>query len=605
MHMPRASGRIAGALTAAGLAVGLLTFAGVAGAQSPLEPVDTSSPRATFESFLALTDESSRRYNAFRENPGPATERAVRQLSDKIVRLFDLTDVAPAARMKTAAETYYLLWDVTARLELPELTEIPDEAAVSRAAETRSPIKRWRIPDTDITIARVEAGEREGEFLFSPDTVARAPSYHEAMLGMPYLRPTAAQNVYGIYQTITGWMIPPAWVEKLPEWTMTVVAGQVLWKWLALLLLSGLAVWAGVAAVRWSVRGEAADDTSSSFMRRLSAPVAIFLLAELLWLLALRQINVTGFGAALPVLLRELASGVAAVWIAWTGAHWIAERIIASPNIPTKSLHANLIRFAARAVGSLAAVVLVFRVAQEVGVPVYGLIAGAGVGGLAIALAVRSTLENVVGTLNIYVDRPIQVGDSCRYGSDMLSAGTIEEIGLRSTRIRGVDRSVTTIPNAEFANMHIVNLGRRDRILMSHTIGLRYETTPDQLRFVLAKLREVLAGHPQVSNDKARVRAKGFGPSALEIDVFAYVLTADRQEFYAIQEDLILRFMQIINEAGTALAFPSSTVYQARDAGLNAERQAAAEKHARESTSANALCEPAQEPLPGPGERRQ
>ena len=297
MHMPRASGRIAGALTAAGLAVGLLTFAGVAGAQSPLEPVDTSSPRATFESFLALTDESSRRYNAFRENPGPATERAVRQLSDKIVRLFDLTDVAPAARMKTAAETYYLLWDVTARLELPELTEIPDEAAVSRAAETRSPIKRWRIPDTDITIARVEAGEREGEFLFSPDTVARAPSYHEAMLGMPYLRPTAAQNVYGIYQTITGWMIPPAWVEKLPEWTLTVVAGQVLWKWLALLLLSGLAVWAGVAAVRWSVRGEAADDTSSSFMRRLSAPVAIFLLAELLWLLALRQINVTGFGA--------------------------------------------------------------------------------------------------------------------------------------------------------------------------------------------------------------------------------------------------------------------------------------------------------------------
>ncbi|MEA3243820.1 MAG: mechanosensitive ion channel [Pseudomonadota bacterium] len=95
-----------------------------------------------------------------------------------------------------------------------------------------------------------------------------------------------------------------------------------------------------------------------------------------------------------------------------------------------------------------------------------GDIAGAGVGGLAIALAARSTLENFLGTLNLFADRPVRVGDFCRYGEDPSPAwqriGTVEEIGLRSTRIRGLDRTITTIPNADFANLHIVNLTKRD-----------------------------------------------------------------------------------------------------------------------------------------------
>jgi MscS family membrane protein len=579
---------LAGSLAGACLGILLLATGNIAGAQSPLEPIDTSSPRATLESFLALTDESANRYAAFRENPSPTTQAALRQLTARIVQLFDLSDAPPATRVKVATEAYYLLWDVIARLQLPDPTEIPDESAVAASRDTAEPITRWRFPGTEITITRVAEGDRAGAFLFSRDTVSQAPSFYEAVREMPYLRPMKIQDVYRINQTVTGWMIPPAWVESLPEWTQTLVGGQVLWKWFALLLLLGLALAAGAAAIRWAARGTA-DATFAALARSLSAPVTIVALVELYWLIALRQIGVTGSAATLPDLLLEVFRGVAVVWIAWTTAHWIAERIIASPRIPTQSLHAHLIRFSARLIGLIAAIALLFIIAQRIGIPVYGLVAGAGVGGVAIALAVRSTLENLVGTLNIYMDRPVQVGDMCRYSNNPLAEGRIEEIGLRSTRIRGTDGTLTTIPNGEFANMHIVNLDRRDRIPINHTIGLRYETTPDQLRYVLAKLREMLLAHPRVAEQGMRVRVTGFGASTLNVQVLAHIWTSIRQEFFEIQEDLILRILEIVDEAGTQFGFPSSTIYQTKDPGLDRARQALAEQRVREWVAANAL----------------
>jgi MscS family membrane protein len=131
---------------------------------------------------------------------------------------------------------------------------------------------------------------------------------------------------------------------------------------------------------------------------------------------------------------------------------------------------------------------------------------------------------------------------------------------------------VTTIPNATFSDMKITNLTLRDRMLVNPTLSLRYETTPDQLRYALAKLRELLLAHPRVTPDPARVRFGGFGDCSLNVDVFAYVNTQDWNEFLAIREDLHLRMMDIVAESGTGFAFPSRTLYFARDKGLDAAR---------------------------------
>jgi MscS family membrane protein len=575
------------------IALAFALISGTIGAANPLKPLDTSSPRATFESFLALTEEAASRYHAFRNAPSPATQAALWQISEKAARLFDLSQVGPAARPKVADETFYLLWDVIARLELPDHGEIPavsvDEDDVEQADQ---PI-RWRIPDTEITIVRISEGEHAGEFRFSPDTVKEARRFYEAVLELPYRRPMPIEDVYRVNQLTTGWMIPLAWVEALPDWANTLLHGQVLWKWIALAVAMGLALGAVYALYRWG-RRKPWNGTLGHYLRYITAPLAVLLLAPLLHYLAWQQINITSDTAELPIYFLEVAEALAAVWIVWLTASVIAETVITRVHtISSKGLNAHLIRLTARSIGLFAVVVLVFRVAHEVGIPVYGLVAGAGVGGLAVALAARSTLENFMGTLNLYADRPVRVDDFCRYGEDpspgWLRIGTIEEIGLRSTRIRGIDRTVTTIPNAEFANMHIVNLTKRDRMVFRPTLALRYETTGNQLRFVLAQLRELLLAHPRVTDDPARVRFAGFADYAMNVEIFAYVNTADWNEFLAIQEDIHLRILDIVERAGTGFAVPSRTLYHTRDGGLDAERRQVAEKEVREWASAHRL----------------
>jgi MscS family membrane protein len=178
----------------------------------------------------------------------------------------------------------------------------------------------------------------------------------------------------------------------------------------------------------------------------------------------------------------------------------------------------------------------------------------------------------------------VRVGDFCRFGDQV---GTVEQIGMRSTRIRTLDRSILTVPNAEFSRMQIDNLTLRDRILFRTQLNLRLETSSDQLRLVLARLRELLLGHPMIHEDPARVRVIAVGPHTVDLEVFAYVTTGDYNEFLAVREDLYLRMIEAVEQAGTSFAPPASTTYVARDPGMDEQRtrdaEAQVEKWRRES----------------------
>ncbi|MGB5278502.1 MAG: mechanosensitive ion channel domain-containing protein, partial [Gammaproteobacteria bacterium] len=473
---------------------------------------------------------------------------------------------------KVADESFFLLWEVIARLDMPDLESIPDAKAYTVSDGEADTNIHWFIPGTEISIVRIGQGPSAGKYLFSQDTVERVRDFYQISRDLPYLRPMPISNAYRIHQSVTGWMIPMSWVEALPEWVNFELAGQLLWKWIALLALTGLALAMVIAVFLWQQRCSRATFTLS-YLCSLSTPLALLILANVLWLFALHQLNVTGAAAELPGYLQKMTHAIAAVWIILLTMHWITESIIASPGIITKSLNASLIRLSVRFIGIIVVFVFLFRVLHELGVPVYGLVAGAGVGGLAVALAARSTLENFMGTLNLFADRPVRVGDFCRYGEDIAPGlprlGTVEEIGLRSTRIRGKDRTITSIPNAAFSDMHIINLSMRDKMLFRTIIPLRYETTSDQMRLVLLQLREMLLAHPRVAEDPARVRATGFGEFSLNLEIFAYIMTSDWNDFLAVQEDLVLRIMDIVSKAGTAFAIPSQTVYHSRDAGLD------------------------------------
>jgi len=252
----------------------------------------------------------------------------------------------------------------------------------------------------------------------------------------------------------------------------------------------------------------------------------------------------------------------------------IGEGIINARHLRAASLNSQLIRTSVRLIAIVVVIYICVVAAETFGVPVAPLIAGLGVGGLAIALAVRPTLENIIGGFILFADKPIRVGDYCSYGD---KEGTVEEIGLRSTRLRVLDRTVVTVPNAEFANMQLVNWASCDSMLIDTTVGLRYETRAEQLRYVLAKLREMLFAHPKIDPDTMRVRFVGFGESSQNVRIRVYALTRDWNEWYAIQEDVLLRISEIVEESGTGFAFPSRTLYVGRDQGLDEASSAAAQ----------------------------
>ncbi len=216
----------------------------------------------------------------------------------------------------------------------------------------------------------------------------------------------------------------------------------------------------------------------------------------------------------------------------------------------------------------------VLAILQNVGLNVTGILAGLGIGGLAVALAAQKTVENLFGGVTLILDQPVRVGDFCRFGDRV---GTVEEVGLRSTRIRTLDRTVVSIPNGHFASLELENFTVRDRMWLHPTIGVRYETTSDQLRHLLVEIRRMLYAHPRVDSRPARIRFVNFGAYSLDLEIFAYVLTSDYDEFLAIREDIYLRIMDIVDRSGTGFAFPSQTTYFARDPGLDTAKQEAAQ----------------------------
>jgi len=188
---------------------------------------------------------------------------------------------------------------------------------------------------------------------------------------------------------------------------------------------------------------------------------------------------------------------------------------------------------------------------QNFGFNVTGLLAGLGVGGLAVALAAQKTVENLFGSISLVADQPVRLGDVCRFGD---TVGTVEDIGLRSTRIRTVTRTLVTIPNAQFSTMAIENLSVRDRIPVRATLALPAGTTAVRVREVLAKLRERVSGVPRVDGASARATFVRLESQALDVELFVYAMATSWDEYIEVREQVLLAALEALGEQGRVAA---------------------------------------------------
>jgi len=194
-------------------------------------------------------------------------------------------------------------------------------------------------------------------------------------------------------------------------------------------------------------------------------------------------------------------------------------------------------------------------------------LAGLGIGGLAIALAAQKTLENLIGGVSLLMDKAVQVGDFCRIGDQV---GTVEDIGLRSLKLRTPDQNLLVVPNGSLAQMQFQNMSRRSKLLISQTFALRIETKVEQLRLVLNRVQSMLDEHPEIEPGTSRVRVTNFIGAAFALELFAYGKTGDGAHLTGIRQDVVFKIAEIVEASGTRFAAPTQLAYLARDTGVNA-----------------------------------
>lgn len=519
---------------------------------------------------------------AWAQGPGSPRESVLAYLKacrdgnyEDAARYLDLRDLPASRRAEEGerrARQLKVVLDQKLWVDLDALSGDPDGDPDDGlgAGRDRLGTIETEVGPADLILERARAPEEAVPWRFSRTTVARIPALYEE---------------FGFGRL--GEILPA------PLFTIRVLEIE-LWQWLALVVLVLLAWGLGTLATllllaatrritartRTSLDDRVLNATAGPLLAVLG--VGIFYMGSLTLGLALPAQRLIG-GATKGLLI--LAFTWLAMRIIDVFGRTLEERVVARGETSARTA----VQMGSRIAKVFLVVIALLSGLQNLGFNVTGIIAGLGVGGIAVALAAQKTFENFFGGMSILVDRPIEVGQFCRFGDQV---GTIEQIGLRSTRVRTLDRTLVTIPNAEFSSLKLENFAARDRIRFFTVLGVRYETSADQLRYLLVKLRELLLSHPCVDPDPARIRFVGFGASSLDLEIFAYVTTPDWNEFLKVREDLLLRIIDAVEESGTGFAFPSQTLYVGRDDGLDAERTRGAVQEVAAWRSAGALCLP-------------
>ncbi|MGH7341026.1 MAG: mechanosensitive ion channel family protein, partial [Candidatus Rokuibacteriota bacterium] len=322
-----------------------------------------------------------------------------------------------------------------------------------------------------------------------------------------------------------------------------------LWQWIGLALL-GVVAWAG----SWLVRGIIVRAARLVLARSAAAVPAGSLAAavaeplRLLFGVVVSAVGLASLGLAVPVhrVLTGVLKSLAIVALTWLFLRILDEYAQRFERQLDRTRHARAVDTAhlgRRTIKVFVVIVAFIAALQNFGFNVTGLLAGLGVGGLAVALAAQKTVENLFGSISLVADQPVRLGDVCRFGD---TVGTVEDIGLRSTRIRTVSRTLVTIPNAQFSTMALENLSLRDRIPVRATLALPQGTTAARVREVLAKLREQVATVPHVDAASTRATFVRLDPQALEVELFVYVMTTRWEEYVGVREQVLLAALEVV-----------------------------------------------------------
>lgn len=548
---------------------------------SPLAPLDTSSPQATLLGFIAAVDDVYTGMTAVLEEYArsdrlyldPALRRKqldILRRAPKAMRALDLSGISPVLMGTTPAERMLQLKEVLDRIELPAAADIPDRDAMERLH-----LKRWRLPGTEIDIAQIQEGPRAGEYLVASETVDRLHEFYQKVRGMPY-KPGPAKALNDVFATLSGGrtdtlyeaflsspvglatVIPPRWILSLPAWARVPVFGVTAWQWTGLAIGFLIGFLCILVAHRLHRRVVApVEEERGVSLRAVPVPLAINLVAAFLVPVLCMLFRIGGTPRVIIAYGEAMAFSFTAAWLSMVGLIIVGDVIVASEHLKRSSLDSQLVRLGARLVGVMCAIAFLIRGADDLGFPAYSVLAGLGVGGLAVALAARDSLANLLGSLLIMVEKPFRIGHFIRLGGH---EGTVEDVGFRSTRIRTQDNSLISIPNNVVVNAMVENLSLRAMRRQRFFLQVTYDTPRDKVEALVSGVRRVILERPSANKTNLEVRFNNFAESSLDILVIFHLHVADYSAEISEREAILLQTMDLMNELGVAFAFPTRTL---------------------------------------------
>jgi MscS family membrane protein len=527
-------------------------------------PADTSSPRATLRSFIDACNEMHQEIQSalYVDRTSSIHHPKVRRILDCL----DASQLAEFERVEATGEAAACLKEILDRLELPPYDEIPDAAAMEAESENGE-LTQWRIPGTRITIARVEEGPQRHEYLFSPGTVGRAVEYYRDVKSLPY-RTTGPQTSPGFYEwylTTPGHPIVGRIVDRLPDWFRQRFLGMARWKWLGLLLVTLVAIclmaWAYWLYGRLAARYR--DESLFRYCLTIVLPILALLVPLGFHAVAYNYVTLRSGPLYFASFAANMTALVASLVVVVGACNRIAAAIIATPQINPQGLDAQFIRIVAKLLSVVLVVIIFLEGGRYLGIPITTLIASAGVGGLAVALAAQDTVKNLFGTIMLLTDKPFRVGERIIVGK---YDGVVEEIGLRSTRIRLLTGHQAAIPNDELARNDIENVGRRPYIRRIADIHIPLDTPRIKLEQAVASIRSALENHEGM--DPAyppRVFFYDFKPEAFVIRMIYWYSPPQYWDFLELGERINFEVFRVFEEQGIQFSLPMRVAHTSID----------------------------------------
>jgi MscS family membrane protein len=543
----------------------------VADELQPLKTIDTKSPRDTLRSFIDSVQQAYESALAVRESYFKSSRLYLTGAEQKKMdlafaqvenakRTLNLSELPEAVVDKLATDKVLELTEILSRIDLPEMKSVPDSTAM-KAME----FKRWSIPETDITIMRVEKGSRAGEYLFSTETVEQLTNYYQRTKHLPY-RAGALEGAYDTYRYggagLRG-VIPLRWMAALPAWLKYIVLDQPVWRWIGMvaLLLFAMTVMKLVHKIThyWSEKG--GNTKLRILWGRLARTVTLLVLIPVAMSILVENLRISEEIFTIISLILWVLFTITFAWAIWFGGNVVAETIVRSQNLMAGSIDSQLVRLGLRLVSSILAITVLVVGAQNLGIPAYSIITGLGIGGIAVALAAKDSLANLLGSLLIMFEKPFRVGHWIRVGD---SEGRVESVGFRSTRIRTDQNSVLSIPSDKLVNAVVNNLGLRELRRVRTTLHLNYNTDARKVEDFVAGIKEVLESSESCGKEKIQVGFNDFGQYGLDIELRFFLKVSDSISEQRERQVIMMAILKLANTIGIEFALPAN-----RSGGVN------------------------------------